>query len=68
MPIFGIRCPRKGDQMQIRRVIGKDGGNHIISDKLQYREKPGDTWQTVEVMSVWEANEADEAEIAEAAK
>lgn len=36
--------------MQIRRVKRYDGGNHLIEDRLQYREASSEQWTTVEVM------------------
>lgn len=41
--------------MQIRRVKSFDGGNHLVSDELQFRKFTGDKWQIVEVIEVAEA-------------
>lgn len=37
--------------MEIRRVKGYDGGNHLVSDVIQYRERVGEKWADVEVIN-----------------
>lgn len=45
--------------MQIRQVVKRDGGNHLVSENLQYRKTHGEAWSDVDVVSDHDANLAD---------
>lgn len=41
--------------MELRRIRDYDGGNHLISDYMEYRDGPGKPWSKVQIMTSYES-------------